>query len=680
MRIVRAGVASGIVFALTAAFGGRECASADAPRTDERTSTLMDPRFREIRLASVAWQSRDTARREVADVLCLVPDVPTFLEALATWDGRHAFPILLDEPELTLKFRRAFRPGRVVRFPHASRAIPDDELWTRALAAIEKACARAPVQGGPGDERPGPTPPGIVLSSPESPSLAGAVALAAGRFQPLIRWEPGRKRSDVLSAKEADALADEVEAKVSAVCPKYAALGDDCDFLTLAGDWPDRYLAIDGKSPQGGTAAFDDLIGRNVDHSKRWAFAGRLGGDAAASVYRAMCSLFLQPRRALLFNGYDEKGEPWAGYHMRDAARALAVRQLDVKHVAGPDRATVAGWHRALDPVSPFGLALINTHGSPTVFNLPNGPAHAADIPWTDPAAVLMIHSFSAADPADPSTIAGRWLANGAFVYFGSLYEPFLTAFRPPTVQADLIAAGLPLGAVMRISAAESFPFAHPWRLHYLGDPLYRLRPEGRRIEAWAPVDSWPSEGPGAPPQANAPPQARVEWAYRTLLTSDGEAGRADAAKVLLSVRREALTPGARPRLDALLVDVLAGLRRLDELRDRLGRIAPADSTPDVRRWLETVRVMEFQAALPAEKLDRAASLWSELIRSRNTPAELKGILTARVANRVNDPSTRRVWLRALLTAREEMGPKGSYDAELAKEIDRVRATTDPLK
>ena len=43
-----------------------------------------------------------------------------------------------------------------------------------------------------------------------------------------------------------------------------------------------------------------------------------------------------------------------------------------------------------------------------------------------------MIHSFSAADPPDPSTIAGRWLANGAFLYFGSMNEPFLDAVPDP--------------------------------------------------------------------------------------------------------------------------------------------------------------------------------------------------------------------------------------------------------
>ena len=84
-----------------------------------------------------------------------------------------------------------------------------------------------------------------------------------------------------------------------------------------------------------------------------------------------------------------------------------------------------------------------------------------------------MIHSFSAADPADPATIAGRWLTQGAFVYYGSVNEPYLLAFRPASVVAELAAAGVPMAAALRQSEVE--PFGRPWRLIYLGDPLYRI-------------------------------------------------------------------------------------------------------------------------------------------------------------------------------------------------------------
>src|SRR5690606_2798161 len=103
--------------------------------------------------------------------------------------------------------------------------------------------------------------------------------------------------------------------------------------------------------------------------------------------------------------------------------------------------------------------------------------------------------SFSAENPNDPETLAGRWLAHGAFVYFGSSHEPYLSAFRTPGLVADLLAEGLPFGASARMNAEEAPPFGNAWRLVYLGDPLYRPLPRDRprRIDNWAPVADWPA-------------------------------------------------------------------------------------------------------------------------------------------------------------------------------------------
>ena len=63
-----------------------------------------------------------------------------------------------------------------------------------------------------------------------------------------------------------------------------------------------------------GIYALDDLIGRRFELAsqgawldqtrRRWAYTGRLLGDPAASVARAMGALFLQPTSALLWNTY----------------------------------------------------------------------------------------------------------------------------------------------------------------------------------------------------------------------------------------------------------------------------------------------------------------------------------------------------------------------------------------
>ena len=298
-------------------------------------------------------------------------------------------------------------------------SVPDDQL--------------PPAQKVP--SRLGRTPPGLVLSNPQSPMLAGAVALAAGRFQPLVRLEPvtassspaeplGRSRPktfhDVLSLAEARRFARLIEALAATITGTYNQLGDRCDFLTLAGDWPYRYVNDEESGVVRGEHALDDLIGRLLEANQqgvaqarsRWAFTGRLPGDPAASVYRAMCSLFLMPDSALLWDTYNG-GRPWSDYRMNEAVGTLTrfwPRATPPVHRAGPD-ASLAAWHRRLDPFNRFGWLLVNSSGAPRQFSIPGGQRRSpADLPRGQATVVSIVHSFSAADPLDPSTIAGRWL------------------------------------------------------------------------------------------------------------------------------------------------------------------------------------------------------------------------------------------------------------------------------
>jgi len=475
---------------------------------------LDDPRLSSLRRAAASWRQAVGPRRLVIDQVCLVPDVPSFLEAIAAWDERHFFPILIDEPNWVLPFLRAFRPARVVRFTgraltRAARALPvspeppasREVEWSRALEAVSAACTGpapsdpAHPSGGAESRRLGRAPPALVLAAPESPMLVGAVALAAGHLQPLVRLElydgalngPGGSRhfGDVLTLAEAWDFACRVEDRVAASVARYGQLGDDCDFLTLAGDWPYRYANASDVGPAGGVYALDDLIGRKLPRGPdgsgpgrawlRWAYTGRLLGDPAASVARAMGALFLQPRSALLWDTYNRRN-PWSDFTLSPVADLLTRAMPGpgaVVHRAGR-QAGVTAWHRTVDPVNRFGLVLINSSGGPEYFSIPGGPGRPGDVPRGVPSAVAMIHSFSAADPTDPETIAGRWLAQGTFVFFGSVNEPFLPAFRTPRLVAALLAAEVPFVAALRQGEFEAFGF--PWRLVYLGDPLYRLQ------------------------------------------------------------------------------------------------------------------------------------------------------------------------------------------------------------
>ena len=429
---------------------------------------MSDPRLIALRQAAETWKRSTGPRRWVVDQVCLVPDVPAFFEAIANWDEHYFFPILIDEPAWTLPFLRAFRPARVVRVPGAKQA---RRIATRAgrsrgclVESRDSAVARAwSGLSGPDDTLASPvllprelgaTPPGIVLSAPEAPMLAGAVALAAGRFEPLVRVNespggpggsgdssPPKRFGEVLGLVQALQFARSVESRVAAVVPRYDQLGDKCDFLTIADEWPYRYSCEVGDELHRGLYALDDLIGRRIELGvrgpwfektrRRWAYTGRLLGDSAASVARAMGSLFLQPGSTLLWNTY-QGAKPWSDFTMNTAARELAPAFKGGGTIVerSGEAASLANWHQMVDPVNRFGMVLINSSGGPDWFRISGGMGRPADIPRSVPANVAMIHSFSAADPTDPQTIAGRWLAQGAFNYFGAVYEPYLLSFR----------------------------------------------------------------------------------------------------------------------------------------------------------------------------------------------------------------------------------------------------------
>lgn len=589
-------------------------------------SSPTDPRLAALRRASAAWDARRGPQRVVVDQVVLVPDVPSFFEAIAEWDHGHWFPILIEDAEYAPKFLRAFRPARVIRPAGRPAPIPPGELWDRATRAVGLAWSPAPCGPprdarstgatapdasatpaarwrGRGDSVPGwlgPTPPGVVLSMPDSPSLAGAVALAAGRFQRLVLWKPDARREEVLDPEKAERLSLDLEAKIANAVPRYAAMGDDCDFLTLAGPYPVGHR-IAGQPPRAGVAAVDDLLGRDGGTAFRWAYLGRLEADPVASVYRAMASLFLRPRSALLFDTYDGRNPDFRPYLMKPASR-LAPKDLTVSLIDGAG-ANLRGWWRAMGLLNRFDLVYLNSSGSPTAFNLADSSGLTADIPPSVPCVVLMNHSFSAADPTDARTLAGAWLSGGAFLYFGSMNEPYIQGFRTPSLVLSLLREGLPIAAAVRMGPDEFPEFGAPWRLHLLGDPLYRIDARGAgadRAAWWEETSGWPELTAGPRPPAAAPEADRLDWAWRETLQDAASGREADAVEdTLLAIRRESLPQGRRAVWDGLMVDLLprSRARRL-EILARLDAVPTSERSPSVARTIAWARRVETQAAL----------------------------------------------------------------------------------
>ena len=643
-------------------------------------TSLRDPRLEPLRQAGLAWEVRIGPERVVVDQVCLVPDLPTFLEVIATWDRGRWFPVLFDDVESSFRFLRAFKPARIVRFPRGVAAIPDAKLWAKASEAVgaswrsdEPSAAKSPRQSGDAvPEGIGPTPPGVVVTSPDAPMFAGAVALAAGRFQPLARLNTSRRFAEVLTPEQARTFCQMVEAAAGGKVLEYRRLGDACDFLTLAGDWPYRY-----REEGGDIDAVDDLVGRSSVTKERWAFAGRLLGDARQSVYQAMCALFLQPDSALMFNGYDESSAPWSDYSTRLAATRFSA-VVPTTQVSGSTRATIHGWHEAFGDTNPHGLVWANSHGSPTVFNVQGGPGCAADVPRGVPTAVAMIHSFSAADPTDPDTIAGRWLANGAFIYYGSVYEPFLQSFRSPLLIGDLLGEKLPMAAAVRQTMVE--PFGKPWHLIYLGDPLYRVRVQAGaepRSRTWGSTAAWPRYAEADLP-TGGPDASLLAWSLQTALARlqvgnpDSSKPSTDLADVLAGLHRDRLAARDRPVYDALLAEILLATGRRGVLLDHLARIPDAERTANLRRLRETCLDNDLDRAIASRDFAASRAIWAAVIDSDAT-RDFKDQATTRVGQLATNPGQYQVWIEALREAlRTHPGP--FLTDLLAAEIKRIEA------
>ncbi len=501
----------------------------------------------------------------VLPVVVIVPDGDSYIEAIAGWTVRLRYPVLIDDGtpaalEDIARFVRGFAPLRVVRWTAPNAGVPprsDAERRARVEGAVVRAW-RDPAGAGP-EPAPAPTdmlgtwksyrltPMGVVAANELDTAWTGALALAAGRAQP-IAWV--RARSGVhaeFAPAEVDALAEAIEAACRATGLAWEGLGDSLDAVTLALNTPHRVRVREREQ-----LATTDVIGRvpappgsSADEAGRrraggrWAWTGQVFGTEPQAAYRAMCALFLMPSRAWVFDGYPDS-QPWLVYDGEAAGGTLTRAGLRVVVDDAPSNGPARWRSRAARPLD-ADLVLINSKGNSDFFALEGGQCAPGDVPLLAvPGVVHLVHSWSAAWPLERATVAGRWLEHGAYAYYGSVQEPMLAAFVPTPTLAARMVSNFPLGAAVRVDDGPA------WKLALFGDPLITLGPPAPRA---------PLEGEGASPLP-LPGARNVEDELREALEREEFAGAlaalsllgrdSDAARLvraLLQERPAAVTP-----------------------------------------------------------------------------------------------------------------------------------------
>lgn len=401
------------------------------------------------------------------DRVVLVPDPETFLVAISAWSLQGRWPILIEDDRYAPLFLKRFAPAQTLRLPSV-RTDGDRPSAAEMRAAIAAAWNAAdPASLGQRWQQLGWQPPGVVATATDDPAWPAALALAADRGQPLVFLDGDYGTPNgTLTPSQWQRLNQEVERAVARAGYDYAGFGDAIDTLTLARSLPVKYQS---PTDPRDTLAVTDGLGRQPD-GQRWAIAGWIYGSSARSVYQAMCGIFLDTRQVLFYDSYPPEGI-WQQYQMQTAAELTRRLGLKADLVQHPE-ASVATWQAIAGEPWPYDWAFINSRGSENRFEAGDGVARVEDVPLLQaPTAIYFIHSWSATAPANPATLAGRWLENGAYLYVGSVHEPYLRAFLPPETVTQRLFAQLPFLAAARQFASE------PWKIATIGDPLATALP-----------------------------------------------------------------------------------------------------------------------------------------------------------------------------------------------------------
>lgn len=215
-----------------------------------------------------------------------------------------------------------------------------------------------------------------------------------------------------------------------------------------------------------------------------------------------------------------------------------------------------------------------------------------------------------------------------------------------------------------------------PWRIVYLGDPLYRLTPGRRRarLGSWKPVADWKEVRANDPPPPASSDEDRLEWALNQsllqLVRNHGPMAPSRILSVLFSVRRERLASDRLVLHDNLLAQLLDRPQCARDVRIRLDQLAPGSLTAVLERRLEASRMAALHQALAQGNLVQAGEEWNLLIRS-SAPRTLKEEITARISTVADRPRRLQEWRAQLRTTL--LGIRSQPDVLIvAQELERV--------
>lgn len=415
----------------------------------------------------------------VDPVVVIVPNGDAYIDAISRWSVDHRFPVLIDDGtpsarENIARFIKSFEPDEVLLWqggrpsdaPFRERI---DSAFHSAWGAesfdeLRTIWSEMDIQ-----------PPGVVVTTQGDSAWPAALALAAGRAQPII-WVDGRLGNigGVGKLSTFRNFERQIKDQFKNLRFTWSQVGDDIDAITVCKNMPTRVWSSESVSDRQ-VVAMTDLLGRYED-GRIYAWAGVIFGTEAESAYRAMGSLFLQPDSFWMFNGYSTR-PPEDGYTVETAASILRRLRHDITTYS-PPRNTVDDWRAATAKPVDAGFIHVNASGHREWFELNPGRAFTSDIPFLDQASIVtFIHSFSAQNLDDRDSIARRWLDNGAYALMGSVDEPYLQGFTPPAYLIPGLYTPMPLGVMVRPNSNNA------WKVNTLGDPLITLGPKAPRTE-----------------------------------------------------------------------------------------------------------------------------------------------------------------------------------------------------